>query len=195
MKILLLVAAAAILACIAGPRAWKRIRQGSPWDLTQGAIGLPRLTAPRIALEKSARRLTVYDGDKAVKIYRVALGPSRGDKAREGDKRTPEGEFYVCLKNPRSRFTLSLGLSYPNIEDARRGLHDGLINQAQHDQIVEAIERRGTPPWKTALGGEIMIHGCGNRWDWTLGCIALNDDDVRELYRAIPVGTPVTILP
>jgi len=156
---------------------------------------LPGLIDPRIVIHKADHRLFVHDGDKLVKTYRAAFGPGAGDKVREGDGCTPEGEFYVCLKNPRSRFTLSLGLSYPNIEDARRGLNGGLIDRRQHDAIVRAIRTRGKPPWKTPLGGEIMIHGCGSGSDWTAGCVALDDDDMTELYHALPVGTPVTIRP
>ncbi|MDY7011439.1 MAG: L,D-transpeptidase [Planctomycetota bacterium] len=147
----------------------------------------------RVVIEKSARRLTVYDGGKVVKTYRASFGTGNGDKVREGDCRTPEGEFYVCYKNNRSRFTLSLGLSYPNIEDAKRGMRDGLITHTQHDAIVEAIRHRRRPPWNTPLGGEIMIHGCGSDRDWTIGCIALDDDDIKELFAALPLGSPVEI--
>ncbi len=161
----------------------------------QGDGPLPELRDPVVVILKSAHRLTVYDGWTEVKSYRVGLGPGRGDKTREGDKCTPEGEFYVCVKNPNSRYTLSLGLSYPNIEDAERGLRDGLISRSDRDAIVAAICARRQPPWNTALGGEIMIHGHGSGSDWTLGCVALDDDDIRELYEAMPVGTPVEIRP
>jgi lipoprotein-anchoring transpeptidase ErfK/SrfK len=156
---------------------------------------LPPLRRPHVVVEKSARRLTLYDGDRAVRSYRAAVGSGKGDKVREGDRRTPEGEFIVCVKNPRSRFTRALGLSYPNIKDARRGLRDGLITRRQHDAIVAAVRQGRRPPWKTPLGGEIMIHGGGAGRNWTDGCIALEDADILELYRALPVGTPVTILP
>ena len=154
-----------------------------------------RLSAPSIKVCKSGHVLTVFDGDRAVKSYRAAIGGGRADKAREGDRCTPEGEFHVCVKNPRSKYVLSLGLSYPNAEDAARGLSDGLIDQADHDRIVRAIRARACPPWDTPLGGEIMIHGCGAGRDWTLGCVALEDDHIRELYPAIPLRTAVTIYP
>ena len=51
------------------------------------------------------------------------------------------------------------------------------------------------PPWKTALGGEIMIHGGGTDSDWTEGCIAVSDLEAEELFRALPLGTPVEIAP
>lgn len=156
---------------------------------------LPVLTNPRVVIVKSTHRLLIYDGDTKVKTYRVGFGKRQGDKTREGDKRTPEGKFYICTKNPNSRFTLSLGLSYPNIEDAGRGLRDGLIRRSQHDTIVAAIRARRQPPWNTTLGGEIMIHGCGGGSDWTLGCVAMDDDDIRELFKALPLRTPVEIRP
>jgi murein L,D-transpeptidase YafK len=115
------------------------------------------------------------------------------DKVRQGDRRTPEGEFYVFTKNDKSAFYLSLGLSYPNIEDAERGLRDNLISRRQHDAIVRAVNRRATPPQNTALGGDIYIHGNGANSDWTWGCVALENADMKELFDAIPVGTPVEI--
>ena len=148
-----------------------------------------------VIVEKSAQKLTVYNDGEVVKTYRAASGTNKGDKVREGDRRTPEGEFYVCYKNKYSKYTLSLGLSYPNIEDAERGLRDKLITQAQHDAIVKAIRQRTKPPWYTPLGGEIMIHGHGSKRDWTAGCVALDDKDIKKLFYALPIGTPVQIHP
>ena len=101
----------------------------------------------------------------------------------------------MCVKNPKSKFYLSLGLSYPNEQDAARGLKAGVITQSQYEEIAGAIRRRGQPPWKTPLGGEIFIHGHGATGDWTRGCIALDDEPMRALYEVVPAGTPVTIRP
>jgi murein L,D-transpeptidase YafK len=106
-----------------------------------------------------------------------------------------EGDFYVFTKNEKSAFYLSLGISYPNIEDAERGRRDGLISRAEYDIIVKAIKRKAAPPQHTALGGDIYIHGNGASSDWTWGCVALENEDIRELFDAVPVGTPVTIRP
>ena len=150
----------------------------------------------RIVVKKGERRLLLYSGDEVVSAYRVGLGFSpTGDKWREGDGRTPEGDFYVCSRHLRSQFYLSLGLSYPTTEDAQRGLRDGLITRQQHDEIMRAIDERRQPPWDTPLGGAILIHGHGSDRDWTLGCIALDNDDIRDLYEQVPLGTTVTILP
>ncbi|HYY42142.1 MAG TPA: L,D-transpeptidase family protein, partial [Pyrinomonadaceae bacterium] len=152
------------------------------------------LVAPRIIINKGRRELALYSAGRLVKTYRVALGLSPADdKERQCDRRTPEGEFYVCAKNAQSQFYLSLGLSYPNAEDATRGLRSGLITQAQHDRIVRAIRRRRQPPWDTALGGEVMLHGGGTDSDWTWGCIALANADIKELFDNIPNGTTVII--
>ncbi|HEX5707918.1 MAG TPA: L,D-transpeptidase [Pyrinomonadaceae bacterium] len=154
------------------------------------------LARPRIVVEKAARRLTLYAGDERLRVYRVGLGTSPvGDKVRSGDRRTPEGEFFVCVKNERSAFYLSLGISYPDERAAERGLRDGLITRAQYRRIMNAARRKRTPPWDTALGGEIFIHGRGASSDWTWGCIALEDEDIKELFDAVPVGTPVRIEP
>ncbi len=156
---------------------------------------LPSLARPSILIEKSAGRVTIFDDGRPVKRYLAAVGGGRGDKTREGDLCTPLGEFFVCVKNPKSQYVLSLGLSYPNVADAERGLLAGQIDRSEHRSIVEAIRDRRQPPWNTALGGEIMIHGSRNGRDATQGCIALDDNHIRELYPAIAVGTPVTILP
>ena len=99
------------------------------------------------------------------------------------------------MKNPQSRFTLSLGLGYPGPADADRALEERRITRRQHERIHDAARRGRIPPWDTPLGGEIFIHGGGSGSDWTWGCVALDDEDVRELYAAVPVGSPVTIEP
>lgn len=163
---------------------------------TSKSAELPKLAKPRIVIRKKERSLEVYDGDRLVKTYAIALGfAPEGDKEREGDGRTPEGEFYVFTKNPKSQFHLSLGLSYPSKDDAKRGLANGLISVAEHDAIVSAINAGKMPPQKTALGGEIYIHGGGRDNDWTWGCTALKNEDIEEIFRSIEVGTKVEIRP
>lgn len=145
-------------------------------------------------MTKSKRSLQLYSAGTVVRTYRVALGLSPvEDKIRAGDRRTPEGDFYICMKNSHSQLYLSLEMSYPNQKHAERGLRDGLITRAQYNQIVSAINRKRVPPQNTRLGGELFIHGNGSQSDWTWGCVALDDKDIRELFDAVPVGTPVTI--
>lgn len=155
-----------------------------------------RLSGLRIVVHKAARRLELFDGERLVRAERIGLGsePVR-PKEREGDGATPEGDYVVCTKNPESRYHLALGLSYPGPHDAARGLAAAAIRRDEHDRIVEAARAGARPPWDTALGGEIMIHGHGAGSDWTAGCIALDDSAMRALYEAVPLGTPVTIRP
>ncbi len=157
---------------------------------------LPALKNPRVVIKKKARELQIFDQDKLVKTYAVALGfAPLGDKVRQGDGRTPEGVYRIAVKNPESRFYLSLGLNYPNNQDARRGLRDKLISQTEHDKIVEANNNKKLPPQNTALGGEIYIHGGGAAEDWTWGCAPLGDKEIKELFAALPLDTPVLIEP
>jgi murein L,D-transpeptidase YafK len=152
------------------------------------------LVSPRIVVKKADRKLLLYSGDKLARTYHIGLGLSPvGDKVRQGDRRTPEGDFYVFTKNDKSAFYLSLGISYPNATHAERGLHDGLINRAQYDSIMRALKAQTGPPQDTRLGGDIYIHGNGASSDWTWGCVALENEDVRELFNAVPLGTPVRI--
>ena len=151
---------------------------------------------PRMVVRKSERTVELFDGDESVRQYKMALGFAPiGDKETEGDGCTPEGEFFIFAKNPKSKFHLSLGLSYPGCGDAERGLKDGLISQEEHDEILAAIAEKRMPLQKTKLGGEIYIHGGGTASDWTEGCVALENDEIAELFEIIPVGTEVTILP
>jgi murein L,D-transpeptidase YafK len=160
----------------------------------------------RILIKKSERKLYLYiseDGkERLAKTYQIALGNNpTGAKRRQGDGATPEGEYYITHKNPRSNFYLSLGVSYPNIIDADKGLKEGLITKAQHKSIVDAINAGTKPPQSTRLGGDIFIHGGGTGKlfglvrDWTLGCVALENDEIKELFEKIPVKTPVKIAP
>src|SRR5438105_878461 len=191
--------AAVLAACQIdfGPRpatAQPRIsRDASPDSAIQASrepLKLP-LTFPRIVVKKSRRQLLLYSSDKLVRTYRVGLGLSPvGDKVKAGDRRTPEGDFYIFTRNDRSASYLSLGLSYPNAVHAERGLRDGLITKVQYQAIMRALKSRRTPPQNTHLGGDIYIHGNGAQSDWTWGCVALDDEDVRELFQAVRVGTP-----
>jgi len=159
-------------------------------------VECPFAAGTGILILKGRRLLIFYQNGEERMRCRVGLGSVPvGDKEREGDRKTPEGGFYVCVKNPRSRYHLSLGISYPSEEDAVRGLAAGLVTVAEHDKILAAIRGRRQPPWKTDLGGEIFIHGSGARSDWTLGCIALDDPAIKRLYRLAELGTPVIIRP
>ena len=150
----------------------------------------------RIVVAKQARRLDLLSGSRLERSYAIALGRnSVADKSVEGDEATPLGEFYICAKNPRSRHFLSLCISYPNAEDAERGLAAGLIGAEEHRQILDAVLAKRMPPPHTRLGGEIYIHGRGIHDDpaGTRGCIALNNDDMQDLYDRVGIGTSVTI--
>jgi len=154
----------------------------------------------QITVHKRARTLLLLVAGRLERTYPVALGRNwAADKAVEGDEATPLGEFYVCAKNPRSKYFLSLCISYPNAEDAQRGLAAGLITREEHADILAAIRRRTMPPQRTRLGGEIYIHGhgaaqpAGTLKDWTRGCIAVGNAAMQELYDRVAIGTPVLI--
>jgi len=149
-----------------------------------------------IEIYKQERRLDLLSNGEVIASYRIGLGFSpEGHKHREGDGKTPEGEYYVCTRNNRSRYYLSLGLSYPNIADAKTGLDESAISQKQYDSIETAINAQKQPDWYTPLGGEIMIHGHGGGSDWTLGCIAVDNQVMDILWACCKLKTPVTIFP
>lgn len=149
--------------------------------------GIRQPAAPRrydrLVIEKSARRLNAFSEGKCLKSYKIALGSQPvGDKEFEGDGKTPEGRYHISSKNPNSKFHKSLGISYPDKAD------------------IENARKLGKPP-----GGDVMIHGLMNGFgfvgklhrqrDWTLGCIALTNEEIDELYDAVDTGTPIEINP
>jgi len=152
-----------------------------------------------IVVDKPRRVLSLLDQGVPIVSYPVALGfDPVGDKQKQGDGRTPEGMFYLCENLHRGlapRYgARSMRLSYPNAQDAARGLAEGLITEAQKRAIERAIAVRQTPPQNTRLGSSIRIHGGGIGKDWTLGCIALRDPDVIDLYASVKTGTAVEVL-
>jgi murein L,D-transpeptidase YafK len=139
--------------------------------------------ANKIVVLKGKRQLLLFQDDHLLKTYRIALGRSpKGHKQRQGDGKTPEGNYSIVSRNSNSRFHLALRISYPD----------------RHDQ--QQARQHGRSP-----GGDIMIHGApdGRGWigglhtliDWTQGCIAVTNAEIEEIWRAIPNSTVVEIKP
>ncbi len=162
--------------------------------------------ARSIVIHKAARRLELYCGDDLAARFDTSLGfAPAGAKQVSGDGKTPEGEYYVTLKY-ESKFHRSLQLSYPGIADADRGLREHVVTPQQHDAIVRAVRACQNPPQDTALGSYVQIHGGGGgseAGDWTLGCVAVDDPEIEQVYAfhragCTPDGTPrtkIVILP
>lgn len=149
-----------------------------------------------IIIRKSQRLLQLWQGGTLAAQYPIGLGACPlGHKQKEGDGKTPEGTYYICMRNDQSRFYKSFGLSYPNSEDAKKGLENKLIDEETYQLIEKKISERSCPPWHTALGGEICIHGHGSQSDWTKGCIALENSAMDALWDLCPLGTAVVICP
>lgn len=145
-------------------------------------LGSPEKADSILILKKDHVMELLADG-KVIRSYKVALG--RGGlapKERECDGRTPEGRYTIDAKYEHSSYHRALHVSYPSAEDRQRAA------------------RLHVPP-----GGAIMIHGLpnGKGWvgarhrlfDWTLGCIAVTDKEIDEVWNLVPVGTPVEIRP
>jgi hypothetical protein len=119
-----------------------------------------------------------------------------GTKLRQGDLHTPEG-FYRTSDKPWSSFYGAIAVHYPDVADAEGGMARGLVGPGTVARVRDALSRDAKPPQNTRLGGEILLHGGGGRYDWTLGCVALDDDDLDALRATLPEGmrTWVLILP
>jgi hypothetical protein len=143
--------AVTLLILISGSRApWARsptTRIAPPADLSSLPDECPTDGERVVVIHKAKRALGLYVGGQLAAAYPIGLGPRpEGHKEREGDRRTPEDEYYVCTRNARSRFHLFLGISYPNHRDAAQALSEGHITQQQHDSVVGAMARRHQPP-------------------------------------------------
>lgn len=123
----------------------------------------------------------LISGKTVLKSYDFGLGfQPVGHKQYEGDGKTPEGIYFIDRFNPRSRYHLSVGISYPN----------------ERDRAV--AEQMGRKP-----GGDIMFHGRGpegnqevrKKRDWTAGCITVSDEEIEDIYAMLKLGVPVVIYP
>ena len=154
-----------------------------------------------ILIEKAARRLTFVDGETGKTVFScpVSLGfCPNGPKMREGDGRTPEGRYRVVTINRQSRFHTALGLSYPSPADVRRARREIAVSPLARLRIRAAALLGLRPPWKTPLGGFVMIHGEHPEHkpgDWTAGCIALSNENIDKLASLVHKGELVQITP
>ena len=150
----------------------------------------------RVLIRKAKRELVLLDGTKICLNARISLGVEPiGAKQREGDGKTPEGIYQICLAKQQGKYGLSLGLSYPNAQDARRAYACGAIDQATFDAIQTAAFQERRPPWGSPLGGEIYLHEGDVTRDWTQGCIALAPQDMATLFAYRDQITQVEICP
>lgn len=146
-----------------------------------------------IRIYKGRRVLELVMDGEAAGRFPIGLGSAPGgDKQRQGDGRTPEGTYYVCTRTDQTKYYLSLGVSYPNTEDAQKALDNGLIGQETYDRIAEAEKQGACPDWNTPLGGAIAIHS-GGVTDWTQGCVSTEDATMDILWEYCPIGTPILI--
>lgn len=137
----------------------------------------------KLVIEKARRRLTLYHQEAAVFSCRVGLGREpMGPKRAEGDGRTPEGRYFICLVKEAGKYGRSLGLSYPGPDDAQLALDEGRIDECTRENILLSHQQHRRPPWGSPLGGEIYIHEGGSLRDWTQGCIALDAADMDALF-------------
>jgi len=157
-------------------RQWRQwVDETIAWSRTHNAKA--------IIVYKEKNLLRLYDGGRTVKSYAADMGRNRlNRKIRAGDQATPEGRYRIVGKKDRgsARYFKALTLDYPNAEDRRR---------------LEQAKRRGEITRRAGPGDHIQIHGEGGLGeDWTLGCVALSNGDMQDLFSRVGVGTPVTIV-
>ena len=160
----------------------------------------------RIVISTVTHSLKIFKGGTVLATYPVAIGfNGAAPKRMRGDDVTPVGRYRIGWVSRGTPYGPFMGLTYPNREDAKWGLREGIINRAQYRAIVTAIDAGQTPPQNTPLGGEIGIHGMGPKFSddpqskvfpgrWTAGCVALSNWDAQQIAALVRVGTPVEIV-
>ena len=142
-----------------------------------------------IIVDKSDYELKVYDDEGWYATYPIVFGSKDlSDKMREGDKKTPNGNFKVVLKKIHKKWGPELLLDYPTGESVER------FNQRKAQGLI---------PKNAKIGDGIAIHATrpGEEWtidkfyNWTDGCVSVKYTEMKDLFSYIPVGTPVTIQP
>jgi len=115
--------------------------------------------------------------DKVFKTYHAISGTNSGDKEREGDKKTPEGIYFIERRIPNSRLQSLHGaaafeLNYPNPVD-------------------KIIQRTGSGIWIHGVDNEDRL---GRRFD-TLGCIAVSNADIVDIGEKLSMkNTPIVVV-
>jgi len=104
----------------------------------------------------------------------------------QGDKRTPEGAFKVRAYYPHDEWEKFVWINYPTSESYEK-----------HNRA----KANGQIPSSASIGGSIGIHGVPDnknyaiteRQNWTLGCIAMKNQDINELYPFVRKDMAITI--
>jgi murein L,D-transpeptidase YafK len=146
-------------------------------------MGKPGLHADRVLVLKNERTLQLLNQGKVIKTYKIALGGVPvGPKTRQGDHKTPEGIYLLDWRSAHSHFYKAIHISYPSVEERA------------------AARQKGVLP-----GGDVFLHGLPNGYgfvgvshrlkDWTDGCVAVTDEEIDEIWKAVPDGTPIEIRP
>jgi hypothetical protein len=140
---------------------------------------------------KRKQELLVYYKGRLFKRYEAVFGRSLDLSAKlwAQDRRTPEGVYTIIEKYPSARFHWFLKLNYPNLVDRVR---------------YETLRVNGVVPTdgdgkEPTVGSAIGIHGTdvpilnSGHINWTTGCISVENSDIEDLERLLPVGTVVII--
>lgn len=143
----------------------------------------------------------IEDGEVKQRFRNVAIGRNGyAVQRKQGDGTTPLGTFHLAWINPDSRFNIFLGLDYPNQQQAEAAWRRDLIDFDTYYSIRRALAKGRVPPQNTALGGYIGIHGTGTTSErlqryvnWTQGCVALTNQQIKRLARWVKVGMKVVI--
>ncbi len=167
-------------------------------------FSLPGFSAEDVWLLVDTKKLTleVKQNNKTLLLLKnIAIGQNgAGLKKRIGDDVTPLGEYKISWVNHKSRYKTFYGFNYPSVNNAHEALLRGLISKRSHSAIIKAHNNNKVPPQNTKIGGQLGIHGLGEAdvaihklMNWTQGCIAINNEQLKQLAPWIGKGTRVKV--
>lgn len=158
---------------------------------------------PWILVDTQALTLTVISAENQIlaRFHNVSIGTGGAAEIhRRGDETTPRGDFRIAWIDRHSRYGTFYGIDYPSEHIARRAYAEGIISRTELDAIIRAWQRHRIPPQNTRLGGRLGIHGIGRgdpriheAFNWTNGCVALTNQQIRQLSPWVQLGTRVLI--
>ncbi len=156
---------------------------------------------PYILFDKSTYWFFVKEGEKVLFKTMAGYGlPGHHPKEKNGDFLTPEGIYQIVSLKPSEQYVYFAEINYPNFNDLVLAYFRGRIT---FDDLKSYLENSKTDSrLRRTLGNSIGIHGGGSfrrqggkiDFNWTRGCLALDNDDLKLVLRYLKPGTKVYII-
>lgn len=173
--------------------------QNSDNNFPKTIIEIPKHNGYLVAVYKDEHKLKLYKNNNIIREYDVNIRREYIDRQSWEDEQTPEGIFQIetmdIVTNGWSRWM--------RLDTTERAIQMYIKNHKDGSKIIKEFETE----FGKILGDKeirhfnelnrdkeilrgIGIHGGGFSlyYDWTRGCIAMNDKDAEELFGLLEQG-------